>query len=108
MPQVNFLPSGGSGPARIGESVLDVALRLGIPLGHACGGRASCPTCRVLVVEGAERLSRGETRESQRLPDERLEAGWRLACQARLRGDVTVRIPTLVERVREARSWPEG
>ncbi|HYJ82725.1 MAG TPA: 2Fe-2S iron-sulfur cluster-binding protein, partial [Allosphingosinicella sp.] len=34
------------------ETILGAALREGIPFAHACGGRALCSTCRVLVVDG--------------------------------------------------------
>ena len=81
--------------ARKGATLLQIALRAGIPLRHVCDGKASCGTCRVLVVAGRETLSRAEAKEHSRLPDERLEQGWRLACQARVMasGRVELQVP---------------
>lgn len=100
--RVVFQPSGTEGLARPGETLLSLALRLGVALRHVCGGNANCTTCRVQVREGAERLSPAEPRETGRLPDVRLQAGWRLACQARVHGPAVVRMPTLLERIQEA------
>jgi class 3 adenylate cyclase len=73
------------------DTVLSAALRAGVPFAHACGGHSSCSTCRVIVVEGrsscAERTVK-ETGIAERLgfPPE-----FRLACQTRLTGNVTIR-----------------
>ena len=74
-----------------GGTILEASLANGIAHYHACGGKGRCTTCRVLVVDGAAsllprtdaelRLARGRN-----WPDE-----IRLACQARLAGEVTVR-----------------
>lgn len=101
-PRVVFLPSGTEGAARPGETLLALAGRLGVPLRHVCGGQANCTTCRVQVQEGAAGLSPAADRERHRLPDFRLESGWRLSCQARVLGSVVVRIPSLLERIQEA------
>ena len=102
-----FLPSRLEGSARSGETLLALALRLGVPLRHVCGGRGSCTTCRVQVREGVEGLEPAGDREQRRLPDARLEAGWRLSCQARVRGPVVVRVPSLLERLQEAEESQE-
>ncbi len=56
-----------------------------------CGGRARCSTCRTLIVNGAENLSAQTEAEAHLLG--KLNAGpdVRLACQARVRGDVAIR-----------------
>ncbi len=41
-----------------GQSLLKASLNAGIPHFHACGGKAKCSTCRVLVLEGDQHLSR--------------------------------------------------
>jgi adenylate cyclase len=76
---------------RPGQSVLDSALRAGIAYAHACGGRAACSTCRMVVVEGDEACGPRTTREQ--LIAERLSfgPGFRLACQARITGNITIR-----------------
>lgn len=104
--RVVFHPSGESGTARPGETLLQVALRLGVALRHVCGGNANCTTCRVQVKEGPGSLTAPTEKEAGRLPDERLASGWRLSCQARVHGPVAVRIPSLIERIREASEFP--
>lgn len=73
----------------------EACLREGIPLYGPvarvtnCAGKARCGTCRITVVEGAEALSKPTPFERERKGDEGLTR--RLACQANVRGDVTVR-----------------
>jgi len=104
MPTVRFLPSTVASEFTPGElpyqgegereSLLDIALRDGVGLRHACGGICACITCHVVVENGDENLSPMEPDEQDRLyrvPDYTLHS--RLACRAVVRGDVTVRIP---------------
>jgi 2Fe-2S ferredoxin len=76
------------------ESLLDIALNLGVHLEHACGGSCACTTCHVVVKEGEANLSEAEDDELDRLE---MAAGLtlrsRLGCQAVVKGDVTVEIP---------------
>jgi 2Fe-2S ferredoxin len=77
------------------ESILDVALNFHIPLDHACGGSCACTTCHILVKEGDANLSDAEDDELDRLdmaPGLTLHS--RLGCQAVVKGDVTVEIPS--------------
>jgi ferredoxin, 2Fe-2S len=93
MPKVIFIPSGKSGDVPEKESVLEAAKRLGVDLAHECGGFASCSTCRVVVEEGHENLTGIEFEEEDMMDLAALLPPHRLACQARILGDVTVRIP---------------
>jgi 2Fe-2S ferredoxin len=88
-------PYGDHGEA---GSLLDIAMKFGIGLDHACGGVCACSTCHIHVKSGAEHLTEidEETRENDMLDqarDVRLES--RLGCQAVLKGtgDVVVEIP---------------
>ena len=77
------------------ESILDVALNFHIPLDHACGGSCACTTCHVIVRAGDSNLSEPEDDELDRLdmaPGLTLHS--RLGCQAVVKGDVTVEIPS--------------
>lgn len=75
-------------------SLLDVALNVGFPLEHACGGNAACTTCHVIVREGMDHLTEMDDAEA-----DRLDGAWgvtprsRLACQAVVSGDVVCEIP---------------
>ena len=72
------------------RSLLHLAVENNINIFHECGGNARCSTCRVRVVSGPS----GLTPRTQ--PEKKLAArlGWgddiRLACQARILGDVAV------------------
>lgn len=75
-------------------SLLDVALNVGVPLEHVCGGNCACTTCHVVVRSGMQNLSDMGDDEA-----DRLDTAWdltphsRLGCQAVVRGDVTCEIP---------------
>src|SRR5437867_6013260 len=95
MPRVTFLhPKGKSGTVPRNTTLLDAAKELGFPLNHDCGGNASCTTCRVEVQSGGENLSEVDFDEQDLLDRENLtEAFNRLGCQAKIVGDVVVRVP---------------
>jgi 2Fe-2S ferredoxin len=97
MPMVTFLhPQGLSGSVSLNTTLLDAAKELGFPLNHDCGGNASCTTCRVEVQEGAERLSEIDFEEQDLLDREGLSEPWhRLGCQAKVLGDVVVKVPEI-------------
>jgi ferredoxin len=95
-----------------GTYLWDAAKRLGVRLPAECEGRGECDTCAVVVEEGATLLSALTNAERERLSPERLLAGERLACQAKVErgGDLvlrpvqaTVRAETTEETVKEFR-----
>jgi 2Fe-2S ferredoxin len=76
------------------ESILDVAMHFKIPVEHACGGKCACTTCHVIVVKGDGNLSEANDEEMDRLDTAAdLTLHSRLACQAVVKGDVTVKLP---------------
>ncbi len=75
----------------LGMTLLEVSLKNGIPHAHVCGGNARCSTCRVLVVENADQLGPRTDAELSLAERRGFDDSIRLACQARLLGDVTVR-----------------
>lgn len=66
-----------------GTSLLAAAKRRRAPLGQSCRGFGVCNSCKVFV-EGGETALTEQTELERRW---RLEPGWRLACQARVRDD---------------------
>lgn len=87
MQRVTFLPSGVVETALRDELLIDVARRAGVFVAAPCGGRRRCGGCAVRVVEG--------TLDTPS-PDEAAMLGFasadvRMACRARVRGDVVVR-----------------
>ena len=95
MPRVTFLhPEGKSGVVTENLTLLEAAKELGFALNHDCGGNASCTTCRVEVQMGEDHLSEIDFEEQDLLDREALSEPWhRLGCQAKVLGDVVVRVP---------------
>lgn len=101
MPKIVFLPhddlcpEGTAVEAQDGETVLDVALRNGIGIEHACEKVCACTTCHVYVREGMDSLPEINDNE-----DDMLDKAWgldpdsRLSCQAKVSGeDLVIEIP---------------
>ncbi len=95
MPKIHWPQLNRTLDVAVGTTVLDAALDHGIPLEHACGGFCACTTCHVEVLSGIENLSPMEEMEIERIApvDGRTDHS-RLGCQAQIRGDITLRIPT--------------
>jgi len=88
---------GHEGVVAEGTYLWDAAKRLGVRLPTECEGRGQCDTCAVIVEEGAGLLSGLTDAEREHLSPERLAAGERLACQAKVEhgGDLVLRpVPT--------------
>nr|WP_257739142.1 adenylate/guanylate cyclase domain-containing protein [Flavisolibacter tropicus] len=69
-----------------GQTILEASLFAGIPHYHACGGKAKCSTCRILIIDGAEQLSPINSKEAalrRKLP---FPHDVRLACQTSVTG----------------------
>ncbi len=84
----------GHGTRRLapGPTVLEMFRRFGIPHAALCGGRARCATCRVLVMDGNDKLPRPGPNEAKLLRRISAPEGVRLACQIRPREDLQVQI----------------
>ena len=76
----------GEGKIRIvkGQSILQASFAAGIPHFHACGGRAKCSTCRVMVLDGARNLSAINEREAHLKSIRTIPSDVRLACQTKV------------------------
>jgi ferredoxin len=88
--QITFLSNGGK-VAEVADNsnLLRASLRAqgGIPF--KCGGGV-CGTCRCRIESGQEFLDGIKPKERKHLTDEDLRAGYRLACQTFVKGDVSV------------------
>jgi ferredoxin len=89
---VTFKLSNGTRTFRVldGASLLAAALRARLPVARSCRGVAICAACRVQVLDGADRLDPPTAAETQLAAREPLRPGERYACQARVRGPVTL------------------
>ena len=95
LPHEELCPDGAVLEANKGDSVLDVALKNGIGIEHACEKSCACTTCHIIVREGFDSLT-----ESDELEDDLLDKAWglepesRLGCQAFVKDqDLVVEIP---------------
>jgi ferredoxin len=97
---IKFQPDGQNGLVAEGTYLWDAAKRLGVRLPAECNGRGECDTCAVVVEEGATLLSSLTEAERTRLSPERLAAGERLACQAKIErgGEIVLRPVPVTER----------
>lgn len=86
--KITFLPYHRTIEVSEGDSLIRTALQAGVHINASCGGEGVCAKCRVQVEEGE--IGEGL---SERLSAEDIEAGYRLACQARVIGDATIRVP---------------
>lgn len=95
LPHEELCPEGALVEAQPGQTVLDVALKEGIDIEHACEKSCACTTCHVILREGFESLE-----EADDLEEDMLDKAWglepesRLSCQAVIgKEDLTVEIP---------------
>lgn len=95
LPHQDLCPEGAVLEAERGESILEVGLRNGIDVEHACEKSCACTTCHCIVREGFDSLV-----ESTEEEDDMLDKAWglepesRLGCQARIASDdLVVEIP---------------
>ena len=90
MPKVQFVKKMAPLEVPEGAKLMAELLKVGIPVASSCRGDGICAKCRVHVVEGSANLSPVDGAEA--ITRERLRMGteFRLSCQARVLGDVTV------------------
>lgn len=62
-------------------TLLEISRAAGVPHASVCGGRGRCTTCRVLVIEGEDRLAPPNPVEHAALTRIHAPPGVRLACQ---------------------------
>lgn len=91
MPTIRYSTSGKEHEFPDGDevNVLRVSIRYDCGLPFKCAS-GNCGTDRIYVVEGRENLSRVRPKEYERLGEDLVEEGYRLACQTYASGDVSV------------------
>ena len=95
LPHPELCPDGAALEGATGETILDIALRNGIEIEHACEKSCACTTCHCVVREGFDSLAPSDELEDDMLDKARgLEPESRLSCQARLADeDLVVELP---------------
>lgn len=82
----------------VGTSVLSALQSQHIYLSSACGGGGTCGQCRCRIVEGGGEILPTETGFFSR---KQQKEHWRLGCQAKIKADMRVEVPTEVFGVKE-------
>ena len=88
---VELQPIGRRAEISPGETLLSAAQSVGVELQAVCGGAGTCGQCKVRLMAGS--LSAPTAQEKEKLGQELLEGGCRLACQALAASHVTLEIP---------------
>jgi ferredoxin len=109
MIQVTFLTNNGKvASAPENSNLLRVSLREqgGIPF--KCGG-GLCGTCKCRIEQGLEHTDTIKPKERKHLTEEQFKAGYRMACQTFLNGDVSVSwVPMAERRAAAPRAEPDA
>jgi uncharacterized 2Fe-2S/4Fe-4S cluster protein (DUF4445 family) len=82
------LPHERSAEVEQGTTLIRAALDAGVHINASCGGNGVCGKCRVRLEQGE--VSGGI---SEKLSQEDVDQGYRLACLAEVQSDLTVRVP---------------
>ncbi|MDD5510990.1 MAG: ASKHA domain-containing protein [Dehalococcoidales bacterium] len=100
--KVVFQPSERRGDIGSGKSIKQAARELGVGIEGLCGDEGTCGKCKVRIEEGIsprygiesrmENLSPLNKTEKGLLTSRQQRDGYRLACQARIRGDVIISV----------------
>lgn len=100
---VIFQPSGRRGHINRGYTIKKASVDLGVDIEGSCGDMGTCGLCVVRIEEGhfekygvessKENLSKFTEAEKEFLDSKQEADGYRLACQAEIRGDVVVFVP---------------
>jgi 2Fe-2S ferredoxin len=95
LPRLTIIPSEIIIDAEEGATIMESAWAQDLYWPTTCGGQGICTSCVCKIQEGAEGLAEMGRSEHKRLVEEFGEAavrtrGLRLACQARVRGDVII------------------
>ncbi|MCQ2204253.1 MAG: NADH:ubiquinone reductase (Na(+)-transporting) subunit F [Bacteroidales bacterium] len=81
-----------------GSSLLSTLAAEGIYLPSACGGKGSCGQCKCQIVEGGGEILPSEKGHFSR---KQQQDHWRLGCQAKVKGDLKIKVDESVMGVKE-------
>ncbi len=81
-----------------GGTLLGAMANAGVFLPSACGGKGSCGQCKCQVLEGGGEILPTETVHFTR---KQMKDHWRLGCQVKVKGDISIKVPESVLGVKE-------
>ena len=101
--RIVFQPSGRRGEIEKGKTLLEASQELGVDINALCGGKGMCGKCKVKIEEGRfeklgiqssmAHLTARQPSEEKFIDQKEKAEGYRLACAAKLKGDVLVYVP---------------
>jgi uncharacterized 2Fe-2S/4Fe-4S cluster protein (DUF4445 family) len=100
--RIALMPSGRKGQVAAGTDLLQAARELGVELESICGGRQTCGKCQIILEEGNFPKHGLSSHKGNLSPPTLLEIeydqdhplnGRRLACAARIMGDLLITVP---------------
>ena len=81
-----------------GGTILSTMAENNIYLPSACGGKGSCGQCKVQVPEGGGEILDSEKGQFTR---KQIKDNWRLGCQCKIKGDISINVEDSVMGVKE-------
>ena len=81
-----------------GGSLLSTLAENNVYLPSACGGKGSCGQCKVQVEAGGGEILDSEKGQFTR---KEIKEGWRLGCQCKVKGDISIKVDDSVMGVKE-------
>ncbi|MFO8031625.1 MAG: ASKHA domain-containing protein [Desulfohalobiaceae bacterium] len=85
---VKFYPHGREIQVPEGQNLIRAALDAGVHINASCGGQGVCGKCRVQIEQGQVQGGINE-----KLSQEEVDQGFRLACQSYVASDIQVQVP---------------
>jgi adenylate cyclase len=77
------------------NTILEATLKANINHVHVCGGNARCSTCRVYIMDGLDNCRPRNEKEKQLGEKLKFPKNIRLACQTKIKGNITIRRPVV-------------
>lgn len=93
MPMISFLKDHPSIEVSMGANLMESLLDADLPVASSCGGEAVCSKCRIQIIKGEENLSEETDLELDLKEANDIDSDYRISCQTRVLGDVTVDAP---------------
>ena len=81
-----------------GGTLLGAMANAGVFLPSACGGKGSCGQCKCQVLEGGGEILPTEIVHFTR---KQVKDHWRLGCQVKVKGDISIKVPESILGVKE-------
>lgn len=90
MPHVKFVKTYPTLEVEAGSLLMEALLRAGLPVASSCHGDGICGKCRIQILQGAENLTQINAIEAIVRERLRIPAEYRISCQTRVMGDITI------------------